>query len=305
MKISKKIKNALKGVLNKLPYVRTLHQLNKNSKFPAGHYYSPVISLQDIKQRQNEIWSPKEIPAIEGVDLNISLQLSLLKSLSGFYAELPFPVKREEGFRFNYYNSYYSYTDAIILFGMIRKFEPTRIIEIGSGYSSALMLDTNELFFQGKIELNFIEPYCQDRLEVLIGDSKDLNCRIIEKNVQKVPVEVFEELQEGDILFVDSTHVVKTGSDVNYILFEILPRLKKGVLIHFHDIHFPFEYPREWVLNGFGWNETYFLRTFMMFNSQFEIIFFADYLHKFHKEAFADMPLTYKSTGSNFWIRKL
>ena len=98
--------------------------------------------------------------------------------------------------------------------------------------------------------------------------------------------------------------MVKTGSDVNYILFEILPRLNKGVFIHFHDIHFPFEYPKDWVLNGFGWNETYFLRTFMMYNSQFEIVFFADFLHKKYKEAFEDMPLTYKSTGSNFWIRK-
>lgn len=304
MKTTKKIKNGLKGVLNKLPYVRTLHKLNKNSKFPAGHYYSPVVSLEDIKQRQNEIWSLEEISSIEGIDLNTSEQLSLIKSLSKFYEELPFPVRKEKGFRFSYYNSYYTYTDAIVLFGMIRNFKPTRIIEIGSGYSSALMLDTNEKFFQGKIQLTFIEPYSKDRLKLLIGDSKDQNLRIIEKDVQNVPIEVFNDLTEGDILFVDSTHVVKTGSDVNYILFEILPRLNKGVFIHFHDIHFPFEYPKDWVLNGFGWNEAYFLRTFMMYNSQFEIVVFADYLHKNHKEAFEDMPLTYKSTGSNFWIRK-
>src|SRR5690606_8620162 len=114
-----------------------------------------------------------------------------------------------------------------------------------------------------------------------------------------VPLAVFEELNAGDMLFIDSTHVAKTGSDVNYILFEILPRLKSGVLIHFHDIFYPFEYPRDWVFNGRNWNEVYFLKAFLMYNTTFEIKLFSHYLHKHHPNVFEAMPLCYRNHGGN------
>ena len=91
---------------------------------------------------------------------------------------------------------------------------------------------------------------------------------------------------------------------MNYILFDILPVLKSGVLIHFHDIFYPFEYPKEWVLSGRNWNEDYFLKAFLMYNNKFEIRLFSDYMHKHHKEAFIDMPLSYKNPGGNLWIEK-
>lgn len=302
--IIKALKNGMKFFLQKLPYVQTLHKINSNSKFPAGHYYSTVVSLENIRKKQDEIWKDDIKETIKGIDLNTAEQLDLIKEFSQFYKDLPFPIMKKDNIRFNYYNSYYSYTDAIILFSIIRYFEPKKIIEIGSGYSSAVMLDTNELFFNGNIQLTFIEPFSRDRLNILLKVTDRQNSKIIQQNVQNVPLKVFKELQSGDILFVDSTHAVKTGSDVNFILFEILPVLKKGVLIHFHDIHFPFEYPKDWVLNGFGWNETYFLKAFLMYNKDFKILFFSDYLHKFYKESFQKMPLTFKSTGSNLWIEK-
>ena len=305
MSYSKKAKNLTRSLLNQLPHVRTLHKMSSNSRFPAGHYYSTVVSLESIEERQNEIWTDRDNDEIPGVELNIESQLQLVKEFVKFYSELPFPErKKKDSVRFFYENSFYSYSDAIILYSIIRKFQPQRIMEIGSGYSSAVMLDTNEFFFEGGIDLKFIEPYAEDRLERLIGSTKKVNAEIIRKNVQEIPPEVFKELVSGDILFIDSTHSVKTGSDVNYILFEILPVLKKGVLIHFHDIHFPFEYPKECVLSGFGWNETYFMKAFLRYNKEFEIILFSDYLHKFHKEIFKSMPLTYKNTGSNLWLVK-
>ncbi len=302
--IIKALKNGMKFFLQKLPYVQTLHKINSNSKFPAGHFYSTVVSLENIRKKQDEIWKDNIKETIKGIDLNTAEQLDLIKEFSQFYKDLPFPIMKKDNIRFNYYNSYYSYTDAIILFSIIRYFEPKKIIEIGSGYSSAVMLDTNELFFNGNIQLTFIEPFSRDRLNILLKATDRQNSKIIQQNVQNVPLKVFKELQSGDILFVDSTHAVKTGSDVNFIMFEILPVLKKGVLIHFHDIHFPFEYPKDWVLNGFGWNETYFLKAFLMYNKDFKILFFSDYLHKYYKESFQEMPLTFKSTGSNLWIEK-
>ena len=177
------------------------------------------------------------------------------------------------------------------------------IIEIGSGFSSALMMDVNDIFFNSEIALNFIEPY-PTRLKSLMSFRENKNAVLIQENAQDVDLNIFKKLQKNDILFIDSSHIVKTGSDVNYILFEILPILNEGVLIHFHDIFYPFEYPKKWVVNGRNWNESYFLKAFLMYNNNFEIILFSDYMHKFHKESFKKMPLTYENTGGNLWLVK-
>lgn len=304
MRYSKKIKNILKVILNKLPYVKTLHALNSNSKFPAGHYYSTIVSLNEIKLRQDDIWKIPLHDKIRGIDLQVKEQLLLIESLNKYYPDLPFPGKKIRSLRYNFENNYYSYNDGIILYSIMRHFKPKNIIEIGSGYSSAVMMDTNELFFHNRAKLTFIEPYPSERLNYLLKNTDQDKVNIIKQDVQKVSLNVFKELEIGDILFIDSTHVVKTGSDVNYILFEILPLLNTGVLIHFHDIYYPFEYPKQWVMDGFGWNEAYFLKSFLMYNKDFKIMLFSDYMHKFHRESFKNMPLTYKSTGSNLWIEK-
>jgi hypothetical protein len=184
---------------------------------------------------------------------------------------------------------------------------PKRIVEIGSGYSSMAMLDTNEYFFNNSIDLTFIEPY-PERFLSLTKSGDDKYYKLIGANLQNVDLSLFEILDKDDILFVDSTHVSKTGSDVNKILFEILPILKKGVLIHFHDIFYPFEYPKEWVLgwNGFGWNEIYLIRSFLMHNKDYEIVLFNTFLEHFHEDWFAEnMPLCLKDRGGSLWLRKL
>ena len=130
---------------------------------------------------------------------------------------------------------------------------------MGSGYSSCVILDTNELFFNNNISCIFIEPYPQLQESLLKENDKD-KIEIIPKRLQDVEVSKFSSLSSGDILFVDSTHVSKVDSDVNYIFFEILPSLTNGVYIHFHDIFYPFEYPKEWIYEGRAWNENYILR---------------------------------------------
>ena len=139
---------------------------------------------------------------------------------------------------------------------ILRHTRPARVIEVGSGYSSCALLDTNELFFGNSIACTFIEPYPQ-LLTSLLKDGDDSRITVVAKNLQDVELSVFSELSAGDVLFVDSSHVSKTNSDVNYVFFEILPRLSSGVYIHFHDIFYPFEYPKEWVYQGRAWNEAY------------------------------------------------
>lgn len=301
------LKQHLISILNKLPHVRGLYQENRHFKqnacFPPGHFYSTIVSVEDVKKRQHEIWSKESIDGIKGINLNVDEQIKLVKQFEQYYNEIPFTENKSNDNRYYFENGFYSYTDAIFLHSMIRHFKPNQLIEIGSGFSSSVMLDTNERFFDKSINLTFIEPYT-DRLKSLLKDTDYERTTIIEKNVQDVKIETFEKLNAGDILFIDSTHVVKTDSDVNYILFEILPTLKSGVLIHFHDIFYPFEYPKEWVFMGRNWNEDYFLRAFLMYNNEFEIKLFSHYLHKHHQHIFDNMPLCFKNPGGNLWLIK-
>lgn len=302
------MKQLVHRLLNKLPHVRGLYQqvqsYKQNAHYPPGHFYSPIYSIEEIRKRESEIWRDKGPDDIPGIDLHTSAQHELAKSLSAFYHEMPFLSGQQAGFRYYFDNAYYSYTDGIVLYAMMRHLTPKKIIEIGSGYSSALMLDVNEHFLKNKTELFFIDPYIE-RLNTLISDEDRKSSSVIAQPIQEVDTSMFRQLEKGDILFIDSTHVVKTGSDVNYLLFEMLPVLQSGVYIHFHDIFYPFEYPKEWVYQGWNWNEIYFLRAFLMYNKDFRIRLFSHYLHLHFPEVFAGMPLAYLNTGGNIWIEKV
>jgi predicted O-methyltransferase YrrM len=301
------IKRQIKRILNRLPYISSLYKENmyyKESDFyPPGHYHSPIISVDKIRKRKDIIWQ-KTVDSIPGIDLKTGKQAALAKEFEMYYEQMPFDAEKKTDLRYYFNNNYYSYTDGIILYSFLRHFKPNRIIEVGSGFSSALMLDTNELNFNNSIKLRFIEPY-PERLESLIMRSDNANCRITTKDVQDVPVSEFSELSEGDFLFIDSSHVSKTGSDVNYLLFNVLPSLNPGIIIQFHDIFYPFEYPEEWVIGGRNWNEIYLLRAFLTDNKNYEILFFSQYMHEKHPETFARMPLAYLDRGANFWLRKI
>lgn len=309
------MKKYFKYLFYKIPAVRkmraSIDQLESdtalfsyNSCFPPGHYYSPIVNVDEVKTRANEIWKEPAPDQIEGIDLNADNQLALLDAFSSYYKALPFQADVSAKLRYYFENDFYSYTDGITLYSILRQFKPARVIEAGSGFSSALMLDVKQLFPELKTAFTFIEPY-PERLNSLLKDEDRQHVLLLEKGIQQVELSYFEQLAENDILFIDSTHVSKTGSDVNYIIFEILPRLKSGVIIHIHDIFYPFEYPKNWVLQGRNWNETYLLHAFLMYNKNFEILFFADYLHQKHSAAFSTLPLFYKNTGGCLWLKKL
>jgi hypothetical protein len=267
-----------------------------------GHYYSPVPSINEVLENEKRIWK-EEGRNIPGIDLFIEDQFMLLEEFKAFYNELPFRDDKTPGLRYYFLNPSYSYSDAIFLYCMIRHAKPNKIIEAGSGFSSCVTLDTNELFFGNRIECTFIDPY-PELLKSLVkpGDSIKITGSVL----QDVPLCLFRELKENDILFIDSTHVSKIGSDVNYIIHEILPCLDDGVYVHFHDIFYNFEYPKEWILEGRAWNEQYILRAFLECNDSFKIILFNTYLEYFYKEKLIDdFPLVFKNTGGSLWIRKV
>ena len=269
---------------------------------PVGHFYSPINNLDFLKSREDKIWKLK---LIEGIEFNEEKQIDLFKSFSKYYPELPFKSTKQTNLRYYFENGNYEYGDGTILYSMIRTLNPKKIIEVGSGFTSALMMDTNNLFFENNIELTFIEPY-PERLYSLMSEKDKINNEVIVKVVQDVNLEKFKELEPNDILFIDSSHIVKTGSDVQHLLFEILPLIKSGVYVHFHDIFYPFEYPKEWILNNrWNWNEDYFLRAFLMYNNQFKIVLFSTYLYEYHKKLFDNMPTINKNIGASIWLKKI
>lgn len=267
------------------------------------HYYSPIPLVSELERDGARIFdaSKREFP---GIDLQDAEQLRLLAELKAFYPELPFAESQAPDTRYHLNNKFYPYTDGILYYGLLRHLRPRRVIEVGCGFSSAVCLDTNERFFQNQIECTFIEPD-PARLESLLREADKGRVVIRPKLVQDVPVADFASLEPNDILFIDSSHVCKVGSDVNYLLFEVLPALQRGVVIHFHDIFYPFEYPKEWFYRGVAANEAYGLRAFLQFNPAFRILAWSDYLQRFYEQELkAALPLCQRNSGS-FWLRKV
>lgn len=287
--------------IKSLPLPRLLKNL---LLIPPGHFYSPIPSLPEIELHKKSILAP--LPDhVPGIELNVEVQLALFDQLTKYYSSIPFKDQRTEGLLYYYDNPTFSYSDAIILHSMIRHLKPTQIVEVGSGYSTCAILDTNRLFFNESIRHTVIDPYL-DSFHSMTKSSARIHATLMENRVQDIDTEIFRALGPGDVLFIDSTHVSKIVSDVNYIFFNILPTLQSGVYIHFHDIMYPFEYPSAWMYEGKAWNEAYMLKTFLQYNSAFQIVFFNTYLEHVYEERFQrEMPLCMKNRGGSIWLQKL
>lgn len=300
----------LKELIKATPGAIPLYNMVKFSQspffwfVPPGHFYSPIPDLKEVMEREAEIFEVQN-QEILGIDLRVQEQLNLLQTFATFYPELPFPEAPSPEYRYYLKAEYFPYTDGIILYSMLRYFKPKKVIEVGSGFSSAAMLDINDCFLNRETKFTFIEPY-PDRLNRLLSEQDKQQHEIIEQFVQDVNLEHFETLDSGDVLFIDSSHVVKVGSDVSRLLFHVLPRLKPGVIIHFHDIFCGFEYPKDWIQFGRAWNEAYCLRAFLQFNSAFQILFFNSFIEQVYPHELAqNLPLCKKNTGQSLWIQKV
>lgn len=278
-------------------------KFQSSSCFPPGHYYSPLMDAVEIKEMEKSISAFSE-ESIAGIDLSEQEQIGLLEHFVQYYDKIPFPRQKNLKFRYYFENDVFGYTDAIMLYSFMQHKKPRRIIEVGSGFSSALMLDANSVMANNQIQLTFIEPY-PERLYSLINESDRSSCTILEDKVQNVQPGIFKALNANDILFIDGSHVSKTGSDLNHLMFNILPYLNQGVIVHFHDIFYPFEYPLSWIYEGRNWNENYLLRAFLTYNEKFKILMFNDFMHKFHAEKFENLSDCYKNFGGSIWLEKV
>ena len=270
-------------------------------QFHGGdRFYSPIPVVEEVQRYEGRLFDrgPRELP---GVDLRLDEQLQTLSKIEEAYDELPFPERPQAGARFYLDNKFYPYSDAVFLFGVLQITRPRRVVEIGSGFSSAAFLDVNDRFFDGAIDFTFIDPN-PERLDSLMTPTDLKRVEVVRKPVQDVSPDAYADLCGDDVLFIDSSHVLKTGSDLHHILFEILPRLPGGVRVHFHDIYWPFEYRSDAIYRGLASNEVYALRAYLQFNDRFQMFVWNDLLESLYRERIRQsMPLCKRNSGS-LWL---
>ena len=269
-----------------------------------NHFYQPV---PDTRCLSEDLWKrPSSLP---GIDINEPEQLDLLSKLVGYKGEYDkFPLSKTD-ISYKYYinNGVFESIDAEILYSMIRYFKPSRMVEIGGGYSTylsaqAVLKNRSE---GNPCELVSIEPYPD---MVLRSGFPGLD-KLIPRRIQDVPISEFSQLGYNDILFIDSSHVLKIGSDVQYEYLEILPRLNPGVLVHVHDIFLPNEYPCDWVRSKhIFWTEQYILRAFLTFNMQFKILWAGNHMYSNHRDTLRRAFVVKKDDSwvgpDSFWIQR-
>jgi len=273
--------------------------------FPPGHFYSPVANVEELRAEEQRIWPDR--PTVLGIDFDDASHERVLREyFPAFYCDFAYPAK-PDGNPLGFYveNDQFSWLDCRALFVLLRAWRPKRFIEVGSGFSTLLAADIGRRFLSGRLAIECIEPYPRAALR-----SPQLGLeRLIVSKVQDVAPAFFERLEAGDVLFVDSSHVAKTGSDVNYLCFEVLPRLRAGVRIHFHDIFLPADYPKPWVLDeNRGWNEQYVVRALLMYSRAFRVLFGCSYAFAAHWEALRAAlrePDGACYGGGSLWLEKV
>ena len=267
------------------------------------HYYQPI---PDTRVLPLSLWN--RVSDLPGVDIREEQQKQLLSEIVGRfkdeYTAIPEGASTQE---FHYYlgNVAFEAVDAEMLFGLIRLLKPRRMYEIGSGFSTLLTADA--------LRRNRVDGYSCRFIAIDPDASAELEAKLPRDvalwrvPVQEVSLDEFESLCENDILFIDSSHVCKIGSDVQFLFLEVLPRLRPGVVVHIHDIFLPLEYPRQWVLDEHRfWNEQYLLQTFLSFNTTFEVLWAGQWMHIKYPDLLMKAFPSYKAgvSAGSFWFRR-
>ncbi|MDX1993827.1 MAG: class I SAM-dependent methyltransferase [bacterium] len=276
---------------------------NANLWLQRGYYIRPVHfyePMPDVRMLEKHYPAPS---SMSGVEMRVEAQLAMLREVFPLYREalaaLPAQPNPVDKSAFYLNQSYFCGIDPLVYYGIIRHFKPARIVEVGAGFSTmlaALALRQNET---GR--LTSIEPYPNEVIAAGIPGVEHVQAK-----GEDVDVTVFTSLAANDILFIDSSHVVRIGGDVVFLMLEILPRLQPGVLIHIHDIFLPYDYPKGFVLERYRfWTEQYLVQAFLVDNDKIEVVFAANLMCVDHQEAVkAAFPMALDWTGGSLWLRK-
>lgn len=272
-----------------------------------GHFYSPLPSSTDIDTLLKTMPEPCKVIEVQGIDISLEKHLALWDEFLPYLRQMSFSVESRNDGRYHFSNGSFEQGDGTILYAMLHYFKPKKMIEIGCGYSTSLSLDVITEELSGKTSVTLIDPFPGLALSLLEEKRIKGEITLHAARIQDVPLDIFQTLESGDILFIDSTHVAKAGSDVLHEYFSILPCLQAGVVIHIHDIFWPFEYlPHSFTKNFPAWNELYLLRALLTNNPHYEILFFNHYFGLMAESHIAQsFPLFLENTGGSLWLRKL
>jgi len=262
------------------------------------HFYSPI---PDTGHLDDDVWRRKS--DLVGVDMNDEMQLDLVSKVfpqfRDEYETLP-KAPSEDPSRFYLGNGLFDGTDAFVLYCMLRHLKPRRMIEVGAGFSTRLAAQA--ALANGSTELVCVDPFPDPVLQEGIPGLTTL----IPSRVEELPLDLFLDLEENDVLFIDSSHVARIGGDVTFLYLEVLPRLQPGVVVQVHDVFLPFEYGKDWVVDGLRfWNEQYVLQAFLAFNSAFRVLVANNYLNARHPDVLrSTFPTSPWWGGGSFWFQR-
>lgn len=296
----------MKKVLKKIKFLISL--LIKSINLKGGifgyyivkdHFYNAIPNFKKLLS-DSSMFNYKYTPP--GLELYIDKQLQLIKSLSQKSADFKVSDKEESGY-YNLSNGIFGHDDSMVYFGMISFFKPSKIFEVGGGYSTLVALAARENLKKQNLPyplITTVEPYPSEKLL-----EKENEITLLKQKVEEMPLDFFDQLDQGDILFIDSSHVIKTKNDVICLYLEILPRLKKGVIVHIHDISIPYEVHPAIFKATYCWNEQYLLQAMLTHSTRYEVLYSGyyittDYFEEFHK---CFHQAVKGVTGGSFYIK--
>ena len=296
---------AIAPVLRRLAHDPTYFELWESYGFhvTGSHFYQPIPNTGALPL---SLWN--RVSDLPGVDMREEQQKQLLSDIvakfEGEFTAIPTGASSQE-FHYHLENAAFEAVDAEMLFGLIRFLKPRRMYEVGSGFSTLLAADALRRNLTDGYSCRFIaiDPYPSGELQARLPSDVEL-WRL---PIQDVSLDEFQSLCKNDILFIDSSHVCKIGSDVQFLFLEVLPRIRPGVVVHVHDIFTPVEYPKHWVLDWHRfWNEQYLLQTFLSFNAAFEVLWAGQWMHINHPDLLMKAFPSYRAGVSpgSFWFRR-
>lgn len=275
-------------------------------RFPPGHYYSSMYDARELVREpaRSRIWPPEPYDH-PGIDWNPDGQRSFLRDVLAEQQRLALRADGDpEDSEYYANNGQYPPLDAWILEGVLRHLRPANMIEVGSGFSSLITAQVNRDHLDGEMRFTCIDPYPRGFLQLGVDGITEL----VTEKVEEVDLARFEALQPGDVLFIDTSHVVRTGGDVVWLYGRVLPRLSQGVYVHIHDVFLPGDYPEQWVREGWGWNENYLVEAFLQFNSGYAVVLGAQWALRNAIEEIAlacpDFAQTTEKGGGALWLRR-
>ncbi len=288
----------LRGVLRVLLLRNAAAVRSTGFHVVANLFYCPLNDPSFLQLNQDL----RDPVATDGIDWELDSQLELLEKLSSYWPELDdVPAgPLDQGTEYCWVNGQLGEADARVLYGMVRHFRPSRYLEVGGGWSSLMLRRALEKNDQ-PCSVALVEPYPTERLFRYLPKSWRHEPHIL----QRAPLELFDQLGDGDVLFYDGSHCAKSCSDVNWFFFRVLPRLKRGVIIHLHDICLPHDYPEHWLAGARSWNEQYLLQAFLMHNPCYRILYACSYVAFHRRERLQTrMGQGREIHGGSFWMRK-